>query len=83
MLDCDKAAEVGAHVYILNEKSNKVYYILPACRTCNSSGSDSGSDSIHLCKYGKGWCNVKDKAYAVAAELKAEYVLEDGHRKKA
>ncbi|KAL5506104.1 hypothetical protein EMCRGX_G007676 [Ephydatia muelleri] len=74
---CRNKAEVGAHVYILNAKSNYWYYILPVCRKCNSSGSEG------MCKYGEGWCAVKRGAYVVATKLKADYVLEEGRRKKA
>jgi hypothetical protein len=56
---CGNKATVGGHIYVKNIKSNKYYFILPICQSCNKCESMD---------YGSGWVSVKRGSYAVVLE---------------
>ena len=59
---CRNKAIVGGHIYVKNIKTNKIYFILPICQTCNKSKS---MDYHHD---GSGWVSVKTGSYAVVLD---------------
>eukprot|EP01080_Neovahlkampfia_damariscottae_P002747 gene2747-4155_t len=71
---CSSEATDGAHIYVKGFTSNKFYYILPTCHSCNVNGTK---------KYGlkDGWMNVKKGSVCVATPTH-ESVLVEGKRKK-